>query len=342
MVLSWTFLERLLHRLHLLPTPLLDSFGAVLYGRALAIGVRRGLFEAVTATPKTADEIARATNMSVKGVLLLADAFVAGGYLTRHGNTYALRPEGSKWLVKSSPFYLGNLIRHFETLYDRWTYLEQTLDHGDPPRRYYESFTDDDWKVYVLAMRDLARLLVGSVRKRISFPSTAKNILDLGGSHGLYAMDCCRRYPNLHARIIDFPQALKHTADLVREEGMEGRVTLVPGDFMKMELLQGQDGILLFNIIHGLTGEENAMLITRCLKALVPGGKLYILDQMKVEGGKSALAQFVPLMVGLNLLNEIGGNAYTIEQVKSWCKDATALKVYRLAMPGVSLIEVTK
>ncbi len=47
MILKFTLLERLLHRLYILPTPIMDAFGGVIFGRVLTIAVRRGLFEAV-------------------------------------------------------------------------------------------------------------------------------------------------------------------------------------------------------------------------------------------------------------------------------------------------------
>jgi hypothetical protein len=47
-------------------------------------------------------------------------------------------------------------------------------------------------------------------------------------------------------------------------------------------------------------------------------------------------------MVGLNLLNEIGGNTYTFEQIKGWCAGAAAVKRIRLRFPGVTLVEVVK
>ena len=263
MILSRTLFERILHKFHLLPTPLLDSFGSVLYGRALAIAVRRGVFEALETKPLTVPEIAGKTNMSPEGVALLVDAFVVGGYLVRRGDTYGLSAEGAKWLVKSSPAYLGNLVRYFETLYDRWNYLEHSLEKGQPPRRYYETFGDEDWKVYVLGMRDLARLLMTQVQKRIALPPHPHSLLDLGGSHGLYAVECCRRHPTLKAQVIDFAEALRHADSLVREEGMEGRVTLTAGDFLTMELPGNQDCIVAFNIIHGLSEDENRRLIAR-------------------------------------------------------------------------------
>ncbi len=342
MIIRLTFIERLLHRLHLLPTPIVDAFGGIVFGRALTIAVRRGVFEALAHTPRTAAELAGTIGLSTKGIELLLESFVVAGYLSAHGNTYSLTPEARKWLLKDSPFYLGNLIRYFETLYERWTYMEHSLEHGAPPRPYYEKFTDEDWKVYVLGMRDLAGLLLRNVMKKISLPDSPLHLLDLGGSHGLYAIACCRRYPTLTSTVVDFEAALRHTRALIEKEGLHGRVQLLAADFTKAELPSSQDCVLMFNVIHGFTEEENRKLILRALGALKPGSRLYILDQLREERKRAGLARFMPLMVGLNLLNEIGGNTYSFDQVKSWCAEAANVKRIRLKLPGVSLVEVIR
>ena len=122
---------------------------------------------------------------------------------------------------------------------------------------------------------------------------------------------------------------------------MEHRIRLVAGDFLSAEFPRDQDAILMFNIIHGFDAETNRRTINRALKALNPEGKLYILDQIRNGHHGSALAQFIPLMVGLNLFNEIGGNTYTVEQVKGWCGGAKRVKVMRLRYPGLALFEVS-
>jgi ubiquinone/menaquinone biosynthesis C-methylase UbiE len=342
MIPKLTLLERLLQRFHFLPTPVMDAFGGVIFGRALMIGVRKGLFEELAGRSLTIEEIARESELSVSGTGLLVEAFAVGGYLKRVGGRYTVTAEGRKWLIKSSPSYLGNLIRYFETLYGRWSYMDYSVEHGHPPKPYFQMFGEEDWKTYVYGMRDLARLLIKDVMDKIVLPGNPRRLLDIGGSHSLYAMECCRKYPSLNAVVMDFENALQHAAAIVREAGMDGRVTLLAGDFTKVELPEEQDGILIFNIIHGSSEDDNKMLVSRSLRALKPGGKIYILDQMQEKSRRSGIAQFIPLMVGLNILNEIGGNTYSFEQVKRWCVDASAVKCLRLRLPGVTLVEVTK
>jgi len=52
----------------------------------------------------------------------------------------------------------------------------------------------------------------------------------------------------------------------------------------------------------------------------------------------SMLEQFVPLLVGMNLLTEIGGNTYRVGQVIEWCEGFSSARHARLRIPGVGLI----
>lgn len=342
MILRLTFFERLLHRLHMLPTPIMDGFGGVIFGRVLTIAVRRGVFESVGSSAKSAEEIADETRLNVRGVELIAESCVVGGYLERSGHKYLITGEGKKWLLRSSPQYLGNLIRYFETRYTRWADFEYSLEHGRPRRSYFDEFSASDWEIYVYGMRDLAKLLLRDVSPKLILPEHSTSLLDIGGSHGLWAMECCRRYPQLHATVMDFEPACAHTRSLAQQEGLSDRINTLDGDFTKIELPSQQNCILMFNVIHGLSDEENRALIARCHSALNQEGKLFILDQMQGKKSGSQLSQFMPLMVGLNLLNEIGGNSYSEEQVSRWCNQFSSRRVHKPQLPSITLIEATK
>ncbi len=341
MTIQLSFLERLLHRFHLLPTPIMDSFGGIIFGRVLTIAVRRGLFEALATGGRTVMQLADATGLNENAIRLMADSFVAGGYLTRSEDVYILSGEGKKWLIKSSPAYIGNLVAYFETLYARWEQFEYSLEHGRPERPYFDGFTENDWKVYVHGMADLARLLLSEVGPKLTLHDP-KSLLDIGGSHGLYAMECCRRYPGVQATIMDFVPALQYAREIETAKKMSGQINCLEGDFTTNRLPPNQDCVLLFNVVHGFDEKENQKLIERTHEALNPGGKLFILDQMKGSRRTSSLAAFIPLMVGLNLLNEIGGNVYDVEEVKQWCGCFSSVQVHKLRLPGVILVEAVK
>jgi|GEM_PF-1402609 len=337
---SLSLAERILHRLHLLPTPVMDAFGAVIFARALTVGLRRGMFESVALRPMSLQELSRETGLGAGGVRLLADAFVAGGYVTRRNGMYSAGAEAKKWLVRDSRTYLGDLILYFDSLNTRLPGLDYSLEHGKPREPYYASFTDGDWETYVRGMANLARLLLPEVMRRIRIPASGAHVLDLGGSHALYARECCRRYSACTAIVMDFPQALR-VAAATEDAALKGRIRLVAGDILTTPFPGNQDAVFLFNIVHGFDEEQNRSLIVRAAASLREGGKLYVLDQLTGAGGGSLLSSFMPLMVGLNLMNEIGGSAYSAADIRAWCADAAAFRVMPLRFPGVSLIEAT-
>jgi hypothetical protein len=49
-------------------------------------------------------------------------------------------------------------------------------------------------------------------------------MLDIGGSHGYHSVVICRRHPGLRSVVLDLPQAIRHAAPLLADEGMGDRV----------------------------------------------------------------------------------------------------------------------
>jgi hypothetical protein len=318
----------------------MDAFGAVIFARALTVALRRGMFESTADHPHSIRELSADTGLNPEGLRLLADACVAGGYLECKKGKYRASAEAKKWLVKDSETYLGDLIYYFDSLNGRLAGLDYSLEHGKPREPYYTSFTDKEWETYVRGMANLARLLMPGVMRRIRLPAGGGRILDLGGSHGLYSLECCRRFPGCTAVVVDFAPALRW-AGAVLGGGHGNRILLSAADILTAPLPPGQDAVFMFNILHGFDEETNRKLIARASGALGRGGRIYILDQMTGTGQRSLLSRFMPLMVGLNLMNEIGGSAHSVPLIREWCAAAATFRVMPLRFPGVTLIEAT-
>jgi hypothetical protein len=342
MILRLTLLERLLHRSGRLPFPIMDSFGSVLFGRAFVAAVRRGVFESFRTGPRSVAEVSLASGLAPDALMLVLESSSVGGYVRSWKGRYELTSAGRAWLLRDSPSSLVSLIGYFETLHQRWGNLDQSLERGKPEQPYYAKFGAEDWRLYVYAMRDLARFLIPYIMPRISIPEGSRSLLDIGGSHGLYTIECVRRVPALHGTVIDFPAVTLLTEELVREQQMERRISVLAGDLRKISYPSKQDVVLLFNVVHGLSPEENEHGIQRALEAMNPGGKLFILEQCLERKDRSPLARFLPLMVGLNLLLETGARAYTVEEIREWCKPARGFRRVRIPLPGLALIEAER
>ena len=340
----FTLSEKIGSSLNRLPLAVHDTFPGVLFGRMLVLAVRLRFFETLRHRSQTPDELALSLNLDPRSVNVMCDALVHAGYLKNLGTKVALSPQSSKWLVASSPHYIGNFLAYIELLHHHWMSLEETIRTGNSAVKYVESFNNEEWKTYTLGMMDLAKLILPHISNRLRIPATARAMLDAGGSHGLYSIAMCNQYPPLTSTIIDYPQVLKITQTIIEEHNLSHRISLQKGDVRTMSLNAGHyDVVLAFNIIHGFDEETNRKLLARLSAAMTTNGVIYILDQFKNTRQRGA-EKMLPLMVGLNLLNEIGGTTYRTSEVTSWCLKAgfTRITTFRLPLPGVGLLRAYK
>lgn len=341
---TFTLKERIGAASNVLPTAVYDAFPNVLFGRILVLARKLGVFESLHHRPQTPRELALALGLDQRGVELILPALESAKYLRHKGGKFSLAPQSTKWLLASSPHYLGNFLAYIELLQSHWMYVEETLRTGRPPSIYPETFTDREWRVYTLGMMDLARLIIPRLLPHLTIPPGASALLDLCGSHGLYSIEMCKRSQQIIATIADYPQVLTTTREIVNTHGMADRITLLPCDVTSTAFPTGKyDIVFAFNIIHGFDEEMNRRLIASASSALKPGGIVHIVDQLEPTSSKGAQT-LLPLMIGINLLNEIGGSIYSFSRIRAWCDAAGFAEVRerKLSLPGVSLISGRK
>src|SRR5579862_1088454 len=68
---------------------------------------RHGIFTAIEGNPDTAENIAKKTNISLRGAQAMLDGLTGLGLLSLSNGRYANSPEASLFLVKGKPSYLG-------------------------------------------------------------------------------------------------------------------------------------------------------------------------------------------------------------------------------------------
>lgn len=341
----FTFGEYLGARLGLLPLPMFDAFHAVLLGRTLTAALELGIFEALDQSAQPAASLAATLRLPEESTRLLLGALEAAGYLHKtRGGDYGLSRTSRRWLSASSPEYLGHFLRYVGILQRKWSDLGESLRRGGPGRHYAEAFSPEEWRTYVLGMRELARLLLPSLTRRIVLPPSARSLLDVGGSHGSYTTAFCERHAELHGTIVDLPQALGVTRELLAASPAASRIELHPADITAERLPGGgYDAVFYFNMIHGFPAEVNAAIFRSLSDALATNGRLYVLDQFRDKNARGA-RRLLPYLVGLNLLNEAGGTSYDLGAVAQWCA-ASGLRIkrsVRAGLPGVTLMEAVK
>lgn len=345
MIYKFSLIEKILLSNDIIPHPFADASFSVGLGFALGSAVKLKIADQLSMEYKDAGSIARAANVSEIGAELILDCLDALGYVQKNGNRYAFTKRGFKSLSPHSPHNFRYFILFCDYLYKGYLHLDETIRLGKRAKsNMLEEMTDYEWELFSRAMIDISSTNYKEVAGKIPVPKSATKMLDLGGSHGLYSIELCKRNPGLKSTIVDLPPVKKYADECISRHNAGSSVSFLPSDFMKDELPKNNDVILAFNIIHGLNPAENEALAQKVYKSLNDGGIYVILDQIKGIGGSSQLSKATTSYMALNLLHQAGGKTYSKNEVDAFTQKAgfksAALK--KLNAPGFGIIICTK
>ena len=100
--------------------------------RAIQIALKLGIFERLNAAPLEAGGLASSMGGEPRATAILANAMVALGLLHKIDGRYQLDQSAQRFLVESSPEYLGGMILFDAELWDEWGRLEDSIRSGAP------------------------------------------------------------------------------------------------------------------------------------------------------------------------------------------------------------------
>jgi ubiquinone/menaquinone biosynthesis C-methylase UbiE len=269
-----------------------------------------GIFERLTA-PKTAAALARSLNADRRATEILLDAVVSLGLLKKSGDAYKITGLAKRLLLKDSPWYQGDMLRHADALWRSWSGLDEVVRTGMPNRaggRDHESF--------IRAMHNNAVLRVKDVISVLDLRGV-KTALDLGGGPGTYSIELARK--RIAVTLFDLPNTLDIARDIVRKAGVRN-VEFMAGDFHADDIGAGYDLILLSHILHSNGEADNIGLLRKTCRALNPGGRAAIHEFYLAE---DRARPPVGALFSVNMLVNTGsGRSYTPKEMKNWLRQA--------------------
>lgn len=328
-------IELLLLGTNIPPRPLLDTHIAMLLARAVIEGARLGVFEALSAAPLPAAEIAARCGTHPGATRKLLDALSAARYLRLEDGRYALTPMSRKWLVPGSSHSLHDKMLWQLT---EWDWIGRTAEYvrTGRPLAFHGTLSPEEWETYQKAMLDVARLATPEVARRTPVPPGARDLLDVGGSHGLFSVALCRRHPNLQAVVLDLSEAIERAASLLAREEMGERVIHQVGDALLEDLgTEAWDVVFIANLVHHFDAATNRELARRVARALRPGGVYVIQELVRPHTPDEAGQTGALLDLYFALTSESG--TWSFEEMAGWQREAglTPKKPIRLlTSPG--------
>ena len=297
------------------PPPAMTEAYSPLLARAIVAATELGVFEAVADGRHSAADVAAACELDPRATERLLNLLVTMRYVRFRDGGYHLPKGTTRWMLRESPGGIRDLVL-MKRLEWRWIDGLETYLRSGTPLDVHATMSEDDWEAYQLGMRAQANVAGPRLARFVPVPKWAKDMLDIGGSHGYWSVLLCRRHPGLRATVLDLPSAVAGAAPILAREGMGDRVVLKAGDALTDDLGHAAyDVILMFSLVHHFDEATNRVLVARAAEALRPSGRLVILEALRPRPGQGGqLGAFFDLYFGMT--SESG--TWTLAEMSAW------------------------
>jgi 2-polyprenyl-3-methyl-5-hydroxy-6-metoxy-1,4-benzoquinol methylase len=325
--------------LNLAPAPISDITAGLSFF-AVDAALRLNIFEFLKKNGMSAEKLSLETGCDHRGLEIFLEVLESLGYLKRKKDQFYITRMTRKWMLNSSQNKFQSGFPYYAmTMREIWPHLAESLRKGDAHINFYDWLNNypETAKQYQTYMIGLAELMLPELVKKIKLKGN--RILDIGGSHGLYSIALCRKFPDISVTIIDSPYALPLLKKNIKEAKLENRISFIQGDFKEYSFSTKYDTILLFNVLHEHKEDYNLELIKKIHGTLEPGGAMIILDGMR-EKKSSPMLSFAERIYSLMFFHFLGGQNYRFTEIKGWMDKTgfSGIKRKELHKSGFTLI----
>jgi hypothetical protein len=175
----------------------------------------------------------------------------------------------------------------------------------------------------LLATRDLAGL---------------GTLVDIGGGEGRLLAVALAANPGLRGVLFDRPEVVARAEAYLGSAGVRDRCELVGGDFFAA-VPPGGDAYVLAQIVHDWPDEQAVAILRVCHRAMAPGARLCLIEQVIEPGDAFASAK----LLSLSMLKSFGARERTAEEYRALLEEAGFLEVsVHLGEPPWGIVEAVR
>ena len=306
--------------------------------KILLTAIQLDLFSILKGVSMSVNQMAEVGVLNPRALELVMNALVAMRVVTKEEKMYANTAVAERYLVQSSPEYVGHLLSLHNAEWNHWGLLEQAVKTGESPVKQHVFETNPELGVQVLTVLDrIGRGSGPALAQRLRL-SGKPRMLDVGGGAGTNAIAFCREYPELTATVFDLPETLKVTKQSVDEAGLSDRIQLQAGNFHEDAFQGSYDVVLMSDILHYQDGKANASLVQKVYDCLNDEGRLIIKDRF-LDPSRTSPAWTTAFAVHI-LVNTEKGECFTIEESRQWMEHARFRAVEELE--ACAMVQGTK
>jgi acetylserotonin N-methyltransferase len=289
-----------------------------------------GIFTALESAPAGISELATRLGFDLRATSVFVRLLAALGLLVPREDRFHLTDQARTYLLPSSPFYWGPMMRvgvsewHYSTALAALKKKESasvTRPDGTPVVSG-TGRSSDGWAEGKISPED-ARQIAARMHAHSLAPAIAcarnydftgvRRLLDVGGGSGCFSIAMARMYPDLRCTIMELPTMCDAAQMYIKEGGVANRVDTMQVDMFRDRWPEGYEAVFFSNIWHDWNFRTCSRLAERSYEALPPGGRILLHEMLLDEdgAGPTAAASFSMLM-----LLATQGQQFTLDELK--------------------------
>lgn len=307
-----------------------------LYQGTIVAADDAGIFAALAERPATIEELAGRLDFDARATGIVLRLLAALELLVQRQGRYQLTDSARAYLVKSSPFYWGHMMRVGVSDWHRGTALAKLRQKGSAetagpegtPRPTGSGRPADGWAAGEIEI-GRAEQIAASMQSH-SLPAAIaaarnydfcgiKRILDIGGGSGCFMIAAAQAHPGLEATVMELGTMCDVAAKYIAAGGVGARVDTVAVNMFREPWPKGYDALFFSNVWHDWNFRTCAWLAARAYEALPAGGRIILHEALLDDdgGGPRTTAAFSMLM-----LLATQGQQFTFAELKGLLEGA--------------------
>ena len=266
------------------------SFGPVIFQAARVLrntGILQ-LIEDAKNIGLTIEEIQQSTNISTYGIRVLLESGLGAGIVLLNEGKYTLTKVG--YFILHDDLTKVNMDFVHDVYYRALFTLDESIKTGKPvglkefgdwntvyealsqlPEHVqkswfsFDQFFSDDAFPYVLPM---------------VYKDGIKNVMDIGGNTGKWAIASAKYSEDISVSIIDLPGQLNVAKKNIEALGLAERVNFYEGNILddKQQIPKGFDAIWMSQFLDCFSEEQIVFILRKCFDSLDDNGHIFILE----------------------------------------------------------------
>jgi hypothetical protein len=273
------------------PAPILEVAAGLWAAGVLKSSIELKIFDHLSAGLQDVAVLSQALSADPLSLQIVLDALVALGFVAKQAQRYALTEVSSQFLVSSQPTYLGALVAdnaNSAAVFDVCKDYRRVVTDGyrlDPWA--YSAGSNERVAHLTRNLFTLGYPAAHAIADHLGWTpgkATALRLLEVGCGSAVYGLVALTRLPQALLTAQDWPAVLPVAQACATQLGVAERMQTLSGDLRTVAFGGPYDAVFLGHILHNYPEATCREILGKCLRVLVPGGCLIVIEFLAEPG----------------------------------------------------------